>query len=518
MAARIGKSAMVINVRRCVLGATCLLVAGGAVMAIASAAGCASNFSRGSAGREQTVGPGRMTPSEIQSEVMSFTDSFNAAITQSWSAVSATGRAEAAESGFLSPEGERATALRRAALEVNLSNATASLSIASSPNPFVALADMVTLVTLQRMVLETPQATELYGPELQSKLVAVYRAQEERVWRIAERAMTPEQQQELRDLIASWREENPTATYVANVRLEDYGSQRQQGAKVRRQTNTGLLALFALDPMAGLDPVQREAARSRMLAERVFFFASRSGSLVKWNVELLYQNLLRAPEFNQLLESVKQASDSTARFSTLAERMPAELTMQREEAIKQFFGALTKEREAAVRQVVDEAVAQAVSKMDEAISGQRRALLKELENANGGVRETLRDVRETAQTTDKLAERLTTLVHAADGLAGRILPDAETPDPNRMTVGEFKSAAERTGETVDRMTRLVERVEALLSSPAASQGSGVVRTAFQEVQAGSNQVIDRAFWRLVALALLVPFSVAAAYKWAVRRA
>lgn len=513
MHGRNGKSAMVMNGRRCLLALKCLLLAGWVAFVAGSVAGCASNFSRGSSGREQTVGPGRMTPSEIQSEVMSFTDSFNAAITQSWSGVSATGRAEAAEAGFLSPEGERATALRRAALEVNLSNATASLSIASSPNPFVALADMVTLVTLQRMVLETPQAAELYGPELQAKLVAVYRAQEGRIWRIAERAMTPEQQEELRELIASWREENPTATYVANVRLEDYGSQRQQGAKVRRQTNTGLLALFALDPMAGLDPVQREAARSRMLAERVFFFASRSGSLVKWNVELLYQNLLRAPEFNQLLESVKQASDSTARFSALAERVPAELTTQREEAIKQFFAALTKEREAAVNQAVN----QAVSRMDEAISGQRRALLAELENAKGGVRDTLRDVRETAQATDKLAERLTTLVHAADVLAGRILPDAEAPDPNRMTVHEFNAAAERTGETVDRMTRLVERVEALLASPAASQGSGVVRTAVQEVQMGSNQVMDRAFWRLVVLALLVPFSVAAAYKWAVRR-
>ncbi|MGH7244167.1 MAG: hypothetical protein ACREJD_12200 [Phycisphaerales bacterium] len=496
------------NLRHFVLVAASTLAV---AIALTSLPGCASNFQR-SAGREQTIGPGRMTPSEIQSEVMSFTDTFNAAIAQSWSDVSAAGRTKAAEAGFLSPEGERATALRRAALNVNLSNATASLTIASSPNPFVALADMVALVTLQRMVLETPEATQLYGAEMQSQLLAVYRAQEEGIWRTAERAMTPQQQQELRDMIAAWREENPTATYVANVRLEEFGSRRQQGVKVQRQTSTGLLSLLALDPMAGLDPVQREAARSRMLAERVFFFASRSGTLMTWNMELLYQNLLRAPEFNQLLESVKQASDSTSRFSTLAQTLPGEMKTLRDETIQQTFAALTKEREAMVHQI------------NESVTKQRRATLEdvkqELERAQGGVHTTLADLRETATTASKLTEQMTTLVRATDGFAARFAQeDGSLPrNPDRNPITEFKGAAERTGETVDRMSRLLDRIETLIASPAATQGSGVVRTAVQEVQTGSNQVIDRAFWRLVALALLIPFSTAAAYKWAVRRA
>ncbi|MBL8886839.1 MAG: hypothetical protein JNK16_09275 [Phycisphaerales bacterium] len=499
---------MLMNVRRCVLMLTCVGACAGVALSLTSLFGCASNLTR-SSGREQTVGPGRMTPSEIQSEVMSFTDTFNAAISQEWSGVSATGRAEAAQAGFLSPEGTRATALRRAALEVNLSNATASLSIASSPNPFVALADMVTLVTLQRMVLETPEAKALYGPELQAQLLAVYGTQEERIWRIAERAMTPPQQQELRDLIAAWRAENPTATYISNVRLEDYGSRRQQGVQVQRQSGTGLLALFALDPMAGLDPVQREAARSRLLAERVFFFASRSGTIVKGNVELLYQNLLRAPEFNQLLESIKQASDSSVKFGALAETLPAELASLREQTIEQAFDALKTEREATLRQV------------NETLTKQRQATLDELEQrldrARGGVRGTLADFRETAGTASKLTEQMTTLVKLTDVLAGRFVSESTARNPDRNPIAEFQTAAERTGDTVERMTELVERIENLLGSPAAAQGPNVMRAALQEVQVGSNQVIDRAFWRLVALALLIPFATAAAYKWAVRK-
>jgi len=501
---------MLPNVHPCVLIVKCAL----ACVALSLLPGC-SVFSRSSSGREQAVGPGRMTPSEIQSEVMSFTDSFNAAITQSWSGVSAEGRANAAQAGFLTPEGERAAELRRAALEVNLTNATASLSIASSPNPFVALADMVTLVTLQRMVLETPEAAKLYGPELQSRLLAVYGAEEKRIWRIAERAMTPVQQQELRDLITAWREENPTATYVANVRLEDFGSRRQQGVQVRTQSSASLLSLFALDPLAGLDPAQREVARSRMLAERMFFFASRSGNLVRWNVELLYQNLLRAPEVTQVLGSAMQASDSAVRFSALAEGLPQELTqrltLEREQAVAQVFAALTKEREAMVQQV------------NQAVTQQRQATFDELEHrldrAQGGVRSTLQDFRETAGTASKLTEQMTTLVKTTDVLAARFASENANGarDPDRNAIREFSGAAERTGETVERMTKLVERIENLLTSPTAAQGPTVMRTALQEVQTGSNQVIDRAFWRLVALALLIPFSTAAAYKWAVRR-
>lgn len=487
------------TVRRCVLIAACA--------GVALACGCASNlpFGRDSAGREQTVGPGRMTPSEIQSEVMSFTDSFNAAITQSWSGVSATGRANAAEAGFLTPEGERATALRRAALEVNLSNATASLSIASSPNPFVALADMVTLVTLQRMVLETTQAAALYGPELQARLLEVYRVQEERIWRVAQRAMTPEQQQELREMIGAWREENPDATYVSYVRLEDFGSRRQQGVQVQRQSSTGLLALFALDPMAGLDPAQREVARSRLLAERVFFFTSRAGNIVKWNVELLYQNLLRAPEFNQFLASIKQASDSTVRFSALAEALPDKLTerlsIERQRAVEQVFSELTKERQALMQQ------------LDEKVTNQRRAAIEDLERAQGGLKGTFAEFRESAAVASKLTEQMTTLVHATDGLAGRFGADGSPRDPERNALAEFKDAADRTGATVERMTRLVERIESLTSSTS----TGGVRSAMHEMQMGTNELIDRTFWRLVVLGLLIPFSTAAAYRWVAKR-
>ena len=60
-----------------------------------------------------------------------------------------------------------------------------------------------------------------------------------------------------------------------------------------------------------------------------------------------------------------------------------------------------------------------MNQINESISGQRQAALQDLDNAQAKFRGTLQDFRETAAATDKLADRLTTFVHAADGFAAR---------------------------------------------------------------------------------------------------
>src|SRR6185503_21016233 len=122
---------------------------------------------------EIRVGPGQMTPSEVQSEIMSFTDTFTTTITQQWNQVTAAGRAESPPGGLTAPgaDAERGTRLRRAAVENKLATVSAALSIASSPNPIVGLSDMVTMITLQRMVLERSEATALYGEKMAADLV-----------------------------------------------------------------------------------------------------------------------------------------------------------------------------------------------------------------------------------------------------------------------------------------------------------------------------------------------------------
>src|ERR1051326_5699350 len=111
---------------------------------------------------ERRIGPGQLTAAEVQSELMSFTDTFDSAISEEWNAVAAAARADSPQGGLAAPNADtdKASQLRRAALANKLATVSSALSIASSPNPVVGLADMITMITLQRMVLETPGAAD----------------------------------------------------------------------------------------------------------------------------------------------------------------------------------------------------------------------------------------------------------------------------------------------------------------------------------------------------------------------
>jgi len=462
---------------------------------------------------EPRVGPGKMTPADIQSEVQSFTDTFNSTISQQWNAVANAGRAaEEAKDGTAGAGATAGAAMRRVALIKKLTTASAALSIASSPNPTVAVGDMITMVTLERMLLEET-ALKRFGAALGLALVQTYQDQEDKIWRVAEKAMTPEQREELRGLIQAWRDANPNITYVANVRLEDFASTRGQVFVDDSESGGSLLSLLALDPLAGLDPAQREVQKSRLLAERMFFYASRSPQIVKWQAESLFQDIVRAPEVKRVIESVDKATQSAARISVIAEQLPKDIANERTAAIDQLFEKLSRERHAALVEV------------NEHLTAQRDAILRELDGSQGQMQGTLVEVRKVVEITDAAAKTLTSTFEAADALAARFAPPAGSPaaadEPKRDVLAEVGTALTKAGDAADRLTVLTQNLDRLLKSPALDEKSGALHTAMVEVQLNSKQVIDYAFTRLLVLALVGPFAVAVAagvYRLVFRRA
>src|SRR5207248_1930394 len=132
--------------------------------------------------------------------LMSFTETFVTTISQTWNLGESPSTGAPVASGAPKPEqpapptpaptaaaaaptpgapargfSDRA---RRAALEIKIANVTGALQIATSPNPTVGVADMVTLVTLQRMILQDPWAAETFGPDKARSIVNAYKEQE----------------------------------------------------------------------------------------------------------------------------------------------------------------------------------------------------------------------------------------------------------------------------------------------------------------------------------------------------
>src|SRR5437899_2710393 len=96
------------------------------------------------------------------------------------------------------------------------------------------------------------------------------RVLETNAWKIAEGAMTPGQQAELRTAIGHWLEANASAGAVFFRRPQELASSiRQAGDKDSRPGS--VFSLVGLDPTSGLDPAVREVTRTRLFAERALF-------------------------------------------------------------------------------------------------------------------------------------------------------------------------------------------------------------------------------------------------------
>jgi hypothetical protein len=433
---------------------------------------------------------------------MSFADTFNSVVNDAWVRVVQ----ENSESGM-----DRLLEVRRAALDTNLSSISAALSIASSPNPVVGLADMITMVTLQREVLERPETAQRFGEEGSVLITQVYVSQERAVWAIADRAMTPEQQAELRALIADWRRTHPTTTLVTSVRLQDFARARHE-PPVSGASGGSLLALMALDPFASLDPAQRELRKSRMLGERTFYYATRMPQLLRWQAENLFDDLLHQPEFRQLLASANATSAAVTRITTVAENLPRDAAAEREAMLNQLFEKLAVERSAAADQVFA------------GLSGQREALLAELDNRNAAFQGTLRDLHETVRDSDTLANSLTAALKAGESLTDRAAPAAGE------VLAQYRAAAAQTADTADRLTvlaqhldkltPLVQHLDNLLEPTSQGQEGSRVHAAAAGLGDTSKSVIDYGFHRLLVLVIVAPIAVALSaglYRVATRR-
>lgn len=438
--------------------------------------------------KERRFGPGKLTAEAIQSEVMSFADTFNATIAEEWNQLAARAREDGA-AGTL--DAEQLARVRRSALQNKIASVSAALSIASSPNPTVALADMITMITLEHAVLESPRSVELYGAEASARLAAVYESQRERVQRIAEQAMTPKQRDELTALIAEWRAENPETRYVANVRLEDFARARQQTFVANGRSNDSLLALVALDPLAGLDPAQREVQRSRMLGERVFYFTSRWPQVLKWQAESLYQGLLGAPEIQQALDAARTGTDAIARVSDVAERLRDDIAAERSAALEDLFARLAAERRAAI------------GDMTGALDAQRSALLGDLGQAQGTLQGTLAELKDAAAVTGDAAGALTHTFEAASALTsqlrGRSSSSPEESGAEKRGLAEYHAAAAQTAEASTRVNELLRDVDDILAAPDFDEKRAALHGVMLDARQNAEGVIAYAAKWLIAV-------------------
>lgn len=460
-----------------------------------------------------TLGRSGQDSESIQGELMSFTDTFISTISQQWNQADSPGAATPAPTlSFVGPPvpgapvpltgtpGDKAplpagNRARRAALEIKISNVSAALAIATEPNPRVAVADMITVITLQRTVLQQPWAVETFGAEKARRLIDAYREQEEKAWRMGRRVFTEKQQDELRALIAEWRERHPDQRYVAGVRLENFAAERASTNHGNEDSGPGsLLDLLGLDPLANLDPTVREVERSRLLAERIFFYATHSPALLKWQAESLYTGFLNTPDVKQAFTAAADVSDAARALAATADRLRTDLAKERHDAITDLFDQLKREREETIRQVA------------ESIKKERESILHDIDSGQDKLKGTLTEVRETVKAAESLSTSLQGTVKAADTLIAKFAPAPGAPDAEkRDALADFTAAATKAGETVDKLNTLAERIDKLLANPELDAKSGKLRGAIDSLQGGVKDTVNHTFIWISTVAIIAAF-------------
>jgi len=335
-----------------------------ALFALLALLGCASNTKN-----PATVSQRVVDPKQVQSETMAFANRYIAATADMYTRIQ---------------KQSSSTDVKLAAVRGKLVAATGAIANAVELNPLVGLMDMAVMVKLNRMIVEQrPWVRDLFGPENTEMMLAVLKAQEQDIWNAASFYLTPEQMTELHKLCEQWLQEHPEQRFVMDVRLTDF-NQADQTHRGGIPLVGSVFRLVTLDPFGGLDPAVREVEQSRFLAERMFFYLRSMPTLVAWQTDSLYMQMLQAPEAKQLLANTSTLTGSTTRFSEIAdkfantiEKFRVQLSQQQSQLVDDLNKLVATQRDAALRQATTQVSLQrdeAIKQINATFSGQQELL------------------------------------------------------------------------------------------------------------------------------------------------
>lgn len=362
------------------------------------------------------------------------------------------------------------------ALKWKVSASTAAMSIASGPNPLANLLDFLALTSVMRTALESVWLKTTNGPAFQPWLEAS-RALETNAWKLAEGNLTPDQSQEMRSAIQRWWEANPDARTGFFARPEEFSSLiRKTGEKASRPGS--VFSLVGLDPTAGLDPAVREVTRTRLFAERAMFLAQRMPFLLRWQVELMSDQLLQAPPVVSALASAERFSRAT------------------------------------------ESVSQTAAALPDRITAERQAVLAALETQAGKLRELSAEITRTLAAGEQMSTSLNTTLVTFDALMKRFgvgEPDDSPPDTNAppFNILDYAATAERIATMAQQLDAVIKDAGSTLDSPALDKRIRDLNALAAGARAEAKSVLNHAFLLAASLIGLV-LAAAMIYRRAAR--
>jgi hypothetical protein len=345
---------------------------------------------------------------------------------------------------------------------------TETCSIASGPNAVANLLDMTIFITVTRRGLEEYWQPKVFGDSA-LPLLDSCRDAETNIWRFTQQVLTPQQLAELQKGIDVWFQKNPLPENVLAVRAGGFTSEVGKANPVEESKPGSVFGLLMLDPFAGMDPAVREIAQTRLLAERALYVSQKMPTLLRWQTELLTLNATQLPAVQQLVTNSTQIADSVARFATVAEKLPDQVSTERTEILK-------------------------------ALQSQEK------------------DVTALMASGTEMSDSLNTMLTTFDALMQRFGvgetnnagPSPTNAEPFRIR--DYGQTAAQLESAARRLTELLITLDQTLGSTNLAKLTAQVAPVVQQAQTSSKEVVDYAFWKGV-LFVAVIFLAALIYRF-----
>jgi hypothetical protein len=218
----------------------------------------------------------------------------------------------------------------------------------------------------------------------------------------------------------------------------------------------------------------REVTRTRLFAERALFAAQHMPSLVRWQPELLTDQVLGQEEITNALASADRLSRAA------------------------------------------ESVSQSVAQLPERLTDERKAIVDALEAQQGQLRGLTAQVGQTLTDGQKMATSLnTTLVTftALMKLFGVGQPSTTPPDTNSppFNILDYAKTADEVGKMAQQLDVLIKDASGTVDTPALDKRIAELNALATRARTDAKSVLNHAFL-LAAGLLVVAFGLALIYR------
>jgi hypothetical protein len=211
-------------------------------------------------------------------------------------------------------EEDHAPLHREALMRRALGYSASALDIAVGPAPELNTLDMLVFTVLCRDALERHWIPQRLGSNGQP-FVSAFRHAEDDLWEISAKFLSTKEQDDVRELIATWQTEHAGQFRVENVRFLEFSAHAGQIANERAAKSRGLLGHVRSATAA--------ADQALLISERAFFLAQHMPFLMRLQArvgahETLSDSLARLHDLQREVRAA--APHEIARVADVAEQ------------------------------------------------------------------------------------------------------------------------------------------------------------------------------------------------------